>query len=121
MEKKLDEGKTAINPNVLFFCRKQKDAFSLVRVEVKGSEKHEVSVNEYGDDEGKCKADEARYSNGAIQSVSVVDPTLELPASTTGPVIMDTTPPRQEACPQTKQYKTEVKKIPVSRMLKKVF
>lgn len=109
------------NPNILFFCRKQKEIFSLTRVEVKDGKKSELVVNDYGDDEGKCKADEARYSPSAIQSVTIVDPMADVPPATTGPIIIDTTPGRQPACPQTKQYKTTVKKIPVSKILKKAF
>ena len=119
MEQKLNQ--VAPNPNILFFCRRQKDGYVLVRVEVQGEKKTEVTVNEYGDEDEKCKADESRYSSGAIQSVSVVDPSTDLPPASTGPVVVDTMAGKQPACPQTKQYKTEVKKVPVHKFLKKVF
>lgn len=111
-------------PSAMVFCRERsEDDFVLVLVEVKDGKKTETVLNEYKDDDDKCEEDEERYGTHsmAVQSVKVVDPMADVPEPVTGPVVVDPTSGRQAQCPQTQQYKTEVKKIPAKKLLKKLF
>ena len=120
MEQKLNAG------NVMMFCREtSKNKYSLVRVEVKGSFKSEMIVNEYGDDQEKCEKDEARLTvaneNGEVaQTVGISDEVNDVPKEGTATMI-STTANRSAPCPETVQYKTTVKKIKVNRLFKKIF
>lgn len=107
----------------MFFCREvEKDKFSLVKVIVndKTGEKKEIVVNTYGDDDSRCKKDEAKYSMGAngaqIPGSSYVN-------TTGGPVIIDTYEgPNYNPCPTvyTQDVHT-VKAKDIWKSFKKIF
>lgn len=104
----------------MFFCRKDGSNFKLVNVVMSGSTKTETTVNEYGANEQKCLADEARLGGTSAPSgVGISEP--DYPNPVTGPIIVEPTAGRQTPCPETKQYKTTVHKVNVGRFLKRIF